>query len=169
MLSMVTIVLAYSFVKFFPQSADFSFFWQVIKGFIQIGAVALLVQTILTFYYFCKFLFNKDFDLEITRQLILFAIIFALSYGYSVSNALPNSYFASIALFIGIMLNAKTVFNIQKNRLIYLSIFVVLFMGISLKTISPCNWHCWISGNITGKLKETKIRVMKGIKLQQEV
>lgn len=166
LISILTIGLAYFFVKLSPDNTvDTSFFLQIHLFFTQMGAVSVVFTTLAAFYFFCKIVFEKEVDLLIYRKFILFGMIFSFCYSVSLSTVWPDVYFYSIALFFAFCLDYKTPFYNLKNNLIYLSIFVMLFLGVSLKLISPFYWHSWVSGNVTRQLKKTNIEVLKGLYL----
>jgi len=168
-LSLLTIFSAYCFVKFSPKYvSDLSFVGQVNHAFIQLSSIGVLFTTLIAFWYFCKVISDSKFNIENIKKLILYGMIFTLAYSISLSGSLPNQYFYSVALFFALILNYKTIFNNQKNIVIYAAIFTILFFGVSLKLITPCYWHCWINGDITGQMATPKIKILKGLKLTVE-
>lgn len=134
--------------------------------FVDLGVFPIIFVTVAAFFLFCKFLSEKEYNSQFGKYFILFAYTFVFSYSWSISTSLPNLHTFNYVLLMACLLSYNTKFNNIKNGFLYLFICFCMFLGATMKTISPCLWHSWQSASIVDNLKESEnIPVLKGLKI----
>lgn len=140
--------------------------FEINQFFIDLGIFPIIFVTVAAFFLFCKFISEKEYNSQFGKYFILFAYTFVFSYSWSISTSLPNLHTFNYVLLMACLLTYNTKFNNIKNGLLYLFICFCMFLGATMKTISPCVWHSWQSASIVDDLKESeKIPVLKGLKI----